>query len=129
MAGVVLLSIGTLGVTRRLGSISRAGFFHPPYWINWFHLALGAVVSGTRIAGSAKMQARTTLVATFMGTILGLLGLLFGPAAARRYEIPELADPSDHIAHLGVGLIAWWAWRHRLAFASPAPASITLPSS
>ena len=48
-----------------------------------------------------------------MGMSLGLLGLVFGPSAARRYDIPELADPSDHIAHLGVGLLAMWGLRNR----------------
>lgn len=113
LGGAVLLTIGVMGVTRRLGSLSRAGFFHPPYWINWFHLGLGAFVSAARLMGSARLQAATTLVATIMGMSLGLLGLLFGRSAARRYDIPELADPSDHVAHLGVGLLALWALRNR----------------
>ncbi len=39
-ASVALLRLGTLGVTGRLGSISRASFFNPPHWINWLHLLL-----------------------------------------------------------------------------------------
>jgi hypothetical protein len=113
VAGVVLATIGTLGVTRRLGSISRASFFNPPYWINWFHLLLGAVVITVRLSRSRQLQAATTLVAAGMGTTLGLAGLAFGPAAARRYDVPELADPSDHLAHAIVGLLAMWGWGNR----------------
>jgi hypothetical protein len=39
--------------------------------------------------------------------------LLFGERAARRFDIPELADPSDHTAHLLVGLTALWGWLGR----------------
>ncbi len=111
--GAVLLSIGTLGVTGRLGRISRGSFFHPPSWINWFHLGLGAFVSGAGLKGSARLQSGTTLVATIMGLGLGSLGLLFGSRAARRFDVPALADPTDHLAHLGVGLAALWGWSNR----------------
>jgi len=112
-ASVVLLTIGTLGVTRRLGSISRASFFNPPYWINWFHLLLGVVVITVRRSPFIRLQAATTLMAAIMGTTLGLCGLLLGPSAAKRVGVPELADPSDHIAHLIVGLLALWGWQNR----------------
>jgi hypothetical protein len=112
-AAATLLTIGTLGVTGRLRRISRASFFNPPYWINWFHLGLGTFVAGARLAGSSRLQASTTLLATVMGLMLGSLGLLLGPPAARRFDVPELADPSDHLAHLAVGLTALWSWCHR----------------
>jgi FtsH-binding integral membrane protein len=116
-ASVALLTIGTLGVTHRLGSISRASFFNPPYWINWFHLLLGGVILTVRRSHSSTLEAATTLIAAFMGTTLGLSGLVFGPAAAKRFRVPELADPSDHVAHLTVGLLALWGWRNRKSHA------------
>jgi FtsH-binding integral membrane protein len=112
-ASVVLLTIGALGVTRRLGSMSRASFFNPPYWINWFHLLLGGFVVAVRRSHSSTLQTATALVAAIMGTTLGLLGLVLGPSAARRFGVPELADPSDHVAHLTVGLLALWGWQNR----------------
>ncbi len=42
-----------------------------------------------------------------------LLMTLFGSLAANYFNIPELADPSDHIAHLAVGLFALWGWWNR----------------
>jgi hypothetical protein len=49
-----------------------------------------------------------------MGLSFGSGGLLLGPLAARRFDKPELADPSDHLAHLIVGVLAFWAWCNRL---------------
>src|SRR5262245_4646932 len=69
-------------------------------WINWFHLPLGAVVVGVRHSRSPRLQNTTTRVAAGMATTIGPAGLAFGPAAAKRYDVPELADPSDHLAHL-----------------------------
>jgi hypothetical protein len=112
-AAAILLTIGMLGVTHQLGRISRASFFNPPYWINWFHLLLGGVLSAIRVRGSRQLQWSATVVATVAGLTLGVLGLSLGPAAARRFNKPELADPSDHLAHLGVGLLALWSWRSR----------------
>jgi hypothetical protein len=109
-ATAVLLAIGALGVSGRLGAMSRASFFHPPAWINWFHLGLGTFLAWARLGGSPRVQASTTAVATVMGLTVGSLGLLLGPGAARRFKQPQLADPSDHLAHLGVGLTALWAW-------------------
>jgi hypothetical protein len=114
-ASVVLLSIGTLGITHRLGSLSRASIFHPPSWINWFHVVLGVGVLSVRLSRSGPLQAATTLVAAIMGTTLGLAGLVLGPSAAKRYHVPELADPSDHLAHLLVGLLAMRGWQNREA--------------
>lgn len=113
MASVVLITIGTLGVVGVLGELSPASFFHPPYWINWFHLGLGIFVLGVMLWGERKLQARVTLLATVMGLTLGLSGLLFGPWSATHFRIPELADPSDHVAHLTVGLVALWGWLRR----------------
>ena len=113
IAAAALLTIGTLGITHRLGRISRASFFNPPYWINWFHLLLGSVMGMARARGSKELQASATLIATVAGMTLGLLGLSLGPVAARRFQQPQLADPSDHLAHLSVGLLALWSWRNR----------------
>ena len=120
-AAAMLLTIGTLGVTDRLSRISRASFFNPPYWINWFHLLLGGVLGVVRLRGSRHLQSSATLVATAAGLTLGLLGLVLGPMAARRFERPQLADPSDHLAHLGVGLLALWSWRNRRGAMTGAP--------
>ena len=40
-----------------------------------------------------------------LGSTLGLAGLLFGSYAAKRYNMPELADPSDHLTHVTVGIM------------------------
>ncbi len=100
-----------MGIVGVLGSLSRASFFHPPYWINWFHFGLGTFVFSTGVWGNRKWYAGVTLVAAIMGTTLGLAGLLLGPLAATRFNVPELADPSDHTAHLVVGLLALWVNR------------------
>jgi len=44
---------------------------------------------------------------------LGIVGLLFGSYLAMQLNVPELADPSDHLAHLTVGLLALWGWLNR----------------
>jgi hypothetical protein len=53
------------------------------------------------------------LAAGIMGSTLGLSGVLFSSYAATRYNMPELADPSDHLAHLTAGVLALWAWSNR----------------
>lgn len=113
IAGIVLITIGLLGVVGLLGSVSSASFFHPPYWINWVHLSLGIFVSCIARWGSLRLQVAVTLLATIMGMALGLLGLLLGSYFANRFNIPELGDPSDHLAHLAVGILAFWGWRNR----------------
>jgi hypothetical protein len=112
-AGPVLITLGLLGLTHVLGKISSASFFHPPYWINWVHLSIGSIVLGVAAWGNRKLQASLTLVPAVLGTTLGVSGLLFGSLAAKRFNIPELADPSDHMAHLTVGLLALWGWLGR----------------
>lgn len=97
-----------------LGAVSEASFFHPPYWINWLHLMLGVLVLAVALKGGRKLQAGLTLVPAMLDTTLGLAGLLFG-AFADRFGMPALADPSDHLAHLAVGLVALWAWLNRNA--------------
>lgn len=110
IASVVLITLGVLGLVGILGSISPASFFHPPYWINWVHLGLGICVSFVVLKGDDRLQAWVVVFPMILGTMLGVVGLLFGPYLATRYAIPELADPSDHLAHLIVGLTATWAW-------------------
>ena len=119
IGGIVLVTIGLLGVTGLLGSLSSASFFNPPYWINWFHLSLGTVLLVVCAWGSARWHTRLVLLAALVATAIGVLGLLFGSYAARRYDIPDLADPSDHLAHLTVGLLAIWALRNRSRTRSP----------
>jgi hypothetical protein len=113
LGGAVLVTIGVAGVFGVLGRLSRRSFFHPPRWINWFHLGLGSSLLGVAFRGGRRLQSALTLVGTISGLTLGSLGLLLGPAAARRFKVPELADPSDHTAHLAVGLLALWGWAGR----------------
>jgi hypothetical protein len=127
-AGPLLATLGVLGITGQLGKISSASFFHPPHWINWFHLALGSLVFGVARKGNRRSQGQVTLFATVVATTIGLAGLLVGPAAAKRYNKPELADPSDHLAHLAVGLIALWAWLDTRSGQSSARRSFRSPA-
>jgi hypothetical protein len=113
LGGTVLVILGLAGVAGLLGSISQASLFNPPYWINWFHLMFGIVVLAIAFAGGRTLQNALTLTAGTLGSTLGLSGLLFGSYAAKRYNMPELADPSDHFAHLTVGVLALWAWSNR----------------
>jgi hypothetical protein len=110
IAGSMLVLLGVAGMTGTLARISSASFFHPPKWINAFHFAFGLMLLGIVFAGGPRLQIGIVLCGAILGTTLGTLGLLLGPAAARRFELPELADPSDHCAHLMVGLFAFWAW-------------------
>ena len=113
VAGTLLVNLGAAGVMGLLSSISSASFFNPPYWINWVHLTFGFAVLGIALAGGRRLQNTMTLAAGIIGTLLGLSGLLLGSYAANRYSMPELADPSDHLAHLTVGVLALWAWSSR----------------
>lgn len=117
ITGSVLVIIGFLGIVGLFGKISPLGFFHPPYWINFVHFALGVIVLVIAFKGNSKLQTRLIAVPAVLATLLGLSGLVFGSYAARTYNIPELADPSDHIAHLAVGLFAISAlWNSELNF-------------
>ncbi len=114
IAGPFLIIIGLLGIVGIFGKISDLGFFHPPYWINFIHLLLGIFILVVAFKGNKSLQANVTLIPAILATTIGILGLLFGSYAAKQYNIPELVtDPSDHIAHLIVGLVAFWAWRNR----------------
>lgn len=112
-ASVILLTIGILGVVGLFERISPLSFFHPPYWINWAHIAIGIFAFIVSRSENSRLQARVTLIPAILGLLLGISGLVFGSFIARRFTIPELADPSDHIAHLIVGLTALWSWRNR----------------
>jgi len=113
VAGTILVTLGTAGAMGLLSSISSASVFNPPYWIHWVHLAFGAMVLAIALAAGRTLQNIMTLAAAIMGTLLGLSGLLLGSHAANRYSMPELADPSEHLAHLAVGVFALWAWSNR----------------
>ena len=113
LAGPLLILLGGLGLTGLLGTISTMAFFHPPEWINWVHLIAGLMVLAAGLFAIASMQARIVMVPAIVGTTIGVLGLILGPTAAIRWDLPELADPSDHLVHLTVGLLAGWAWLNR----------------
>lgn len=114
IGGVVLIVLGALGLTGILGIISQLVFFHPPYWINWVHFILGATMLLISYTSYHRLQKWLVLFPAIIATAMGLLGILFGPYFATRFNVPDLAvDPSDHIAHLIVGLLAIWAWRNR----------------
>jgi hypothetical protein len=104
--GTVLVTVGLAGATGLLGAISRASVFDPPYGINWVHLTFGIVVLAVAVAGGRTLQNAFTLAAGIFGSTLGVSGLLLGSHAANGYNMPELADPSDHLAHLAVGVLA-----------------------
>ena len=112
LGGSVLVIVGLAGVTGWLGSLSQATVFNPPYWINWVHLTLGIVVLAIALSRARMVQTVFSLAAAILGSTLGLL---FGSYAANRYNMPELADPSEHLAHLTVGVLALWAWANRNA--------------
>src|SRR5262245_55493016 len=113
VGAAILLSIGFAGAIGVLGRLSRASFFHPPKWIYWAHVGFGSALLGVAIRGNHRWQAGFTLAGTLAGMTLGSLGLLLGPAAAKRFNVPELADRSDHVAHLAVGLCGLWGWSGR----------------
>jgi hypothetical protein len=113
MAGSLLVLMGFAGLTGFLGRLSSASVFHPPYWINGVHLAFGSVLLSVAVIGAQGLQTGFVLGGTIAGLTLGTAGLLFGAFAARRFGKPELADPSDHLAHFIVGVLALWAWLNR----------------
>jgi hypothetical protein len=113
VAGLLLMVLGCAGLSGILGRLSSAAFFHPPYWINGVHLGFGAVLLVLAFSPLANVQAAFVLAGAVLGSGFGTAGLLFGPFAARHFKKPELADRSDHLAHLIVGVIAFWAWHGR----------------
>jgi len=115
LAGTGLVITGLAGATGLLGSISRASVFNPLYWINWVHLAFGILVLAVGFAGGRTLQNAFTLAPAILGITVGLSGVLFGSYAANHYSMPELADPSERLAHLTVGVLALWAWLNRNA--------------
>jgi len=114
LGGTLLVILGLAGVAGLLGSISQASLFNPPYWINWFHLMFGIIVFAIAFAGGRTLQSAMTL-AGGSGEHARPLRLAVRSYAAKRYNMPELADPSDHFAHLTVGVLALWAWSNRKA--------------
>src|SRR5262245_41681145 len=108
LGGTLLVILGLAGVAGLLGSISQASLFHPAYLVNLFPLTFGNVVVAIAFGGCRTLQGAMALAAGCLGSALGLSGLLFGSYAAKRYNMPELADPSEHFAHLTVGVLALW---------------------
>jgi hypothetical protein len=110
--GTTLLAIGFAGITGLLASVSRAGLFNPPKWINWFHLSAGAAVLTIAILGTRKVQRGLALLAAIAGTTIGVGGLLFAVYAASQHVSSRDVDFSDPAAHLVVGSLALWALRN-----------------
>jgi hypothetical protein len=110
--GTMLVILGLTGVLGLLGSLSRASLFNPPYWINWFHLLFGAFVLAVAVTGNKRLQFGLALLAALAGTMLGLVGLAFGPHAAAHNGMLRLPDTSDPLAHLAVGVLAILALRN-----------------
>jgi hypothetical protein len=73
------------------------------------------MVPGLRFAAIAAMVARPNGISSRNAVCAPArtAGFLFGSYAAKRYNMPERAGPSDHVAHLTVGLLALWAWSNR----------------
>ncbi len=110
----MLIVLGVSGLVGVLGTVSQLVFFHPPYWINWVHFVLGVFIFIISFTSYYHLQKWLVLFPAIVATIMGLAGIFFGAYFATRYNIPDLAvDPSDHIAHLIVGLLAIWAWKNR----------------
>src|SRR5688572_13935865 len=106
IGGSVLVTAGTLGITGLFGRISSAAFFHPPSWINWVHLFFGLFLLASSVWAAPKWQSLLALGGAVAGLTLGLGGFLLGGWAAGRFNMPELADATDHFAHLLVGVLA-----------------------
>ena len=113
LVGTVLVIIGLAGATGLLASISQASLFNPPHWINWVHLTFGIIVLAVGLIGARTLQNAFTLAAAILGSTLGVSGLLLGSYVANHYNMPELVDPSEHLAHLTIGVLALWAWSNR----------------
>jgi hypothetical protein len=112
--GILLITLGLLGLTGFLYKISTLAFFQPPYWINWIHFLLGVTILTISFAPYRKLHKWLILFPAIIATLIGVGGLLFGKYVAVKYNIPELnTDPSDHIAHLIVGFFAIWSWKNR----------------
>jgi hypothetical protein len=105
IGGATLVLLGTLGIIRVLGSLSDAAFFHPPSWINWLHLGVGSLVLVVAWRGDPPARLALTMVAAVAATGIGLGGLVLGARGGAN----QATDPSDHLAHLLVGLTAAWA--------------------
>jgi hypothetical protein len=112
LSGIVLTVLGAFGISGVLRKISSAGLFNSPQWINWAHLAGGLALLLVAFAGGSLLQRGIVLFGAISGTLLGALGLLFGRYAGRHLRLPQLADKSEHGAHLAVGLLASWALWH-----------------
>lgn|SRR5512144_1405144 len=111
--GVFLAAMGLAGVTGLLAKMSRASFFNPPGWIDWLHLIVGVVAIVASFTLSARIKTIFVLAPAILGTVIGAIGLVFGPTLAQRLHTPPLADPTDHTAHLLVGISALLALHNR----------------
>jgi hypothetical protein len=113
--GGFLILIGAAGIGGVLGNISSAGFFHPPRWIDFLHLTVGAIALVVSYVGKRALQVALTWVPAIVATAIGFGGLVLGSSLAARAHLVELADLSDPIAHISVGLLALWALRNARA--------------
>jgi len=110
VGGIILMVLGLSGAIGVLSSLSSAGLFNPPYWIDWVHVSVGVAAATVALAGNASLQRAVTFLPAVLGTVLGVFGMAFSLFTRG----PQSADLSDHIAHLCVGTMASWAlWRTR----------------
>lgn len=112
-AGSFLMIFGTLGLIGILGKLSQASFFHPPYWINYFHIIFGFILFFVSLTNYKNLQRILVVFAASIGITIGVVGLVLGGYFADKFALPELKDPSDHLAHLLVGLAAFWTLSQR----------------
>jgi hypothetical protein len=102
--GSVLVFVGVAGVTGLLGTFSKAEAFHPPRWINWFHLSAGTAVLSVAMFGGKPARKILALFGATMGGILGVGGIVFTFYETFRGGTGQVADYSDPIVHLAVSL-------------------------
>ena len=107
--GTVLVTIGLAGISGVLGLISRASLFHPPRWINWFHLSVGLLVLLVAWRGSRRVQRIVVTVAAVAGTTIGVGGFALSAYSLAHHAQSAIIDVSDPLTHLLVGSMAIWA--------------------
>jgi hypothetical protein len=109
LSGITLSVLGIAGISGLLRRLSSASLFNPPAWIHWVHVAVGIALLAIVYAGNEGLERGIVSFGAIAGTLAGGIGLIFGRRLAKRFHKPEIADPSEHLAHLAVGLLALWA--------------------